>query len=268
MIHRLGSRATLWWRLRQREVLDAVASTLPLGCVDEVVAPSLCALRTFASTRAARHVLVEDLPGLRGLHEDLDAAAHALPDCNFLRNFRAPAHCMVRQEQEYVLASEIRVRSRWAQKRVRRSGVDPSRIALVKTPRAARGPVLVGDRRSPHVLLAGTSASRFGLEVALEALKALPELTLWCRRGDGSSERGRTSPRVRWSEESLPPLRAVIAPSWVESAPIEMEQAAQSDIPVIGTVRALGWLEPSERVVEITPGDIPALAQALRQIEQ
>jgi hypothetical protein len=76
---------------------------------------------------------------------------------------------------------------------------------------------------------------------------------------------GRNSPRVRWSEGVLPPLRAVLAPSWVEATPIEVQQAARSGIPVIGTSRALGWLEPSEQVTEIRPGDISALAQALQR---
>jgi hypothetical protein len=44
-----------------------------------------------------------------------------------------------------------------------------------------------------------------------------------------------------------------------------MEQAAKNGIPVIATVRALGWLEPSERVLEIAPGDTAALTRALRQ---
>lgn len=47
-IRRLGSRVSLAWRLRQRALIDEwVSHFMPRDC-EEVVAPTLCALKTFA----------------------------------------------------------------------------------------------------------------------------------------------------------------------------------------------------------------------------
>ncbi|MGA9526420.1 MAG: hypothetical protein WBV82_33530 [Myxococcaceae bacterium] len=265
-LRRMDSARALAWRLRQRVLLDALVATAVDDDVREIVAPSLSALRTFAAAPRAERILIEDLPGLRQLHADLDAAARALPEGRFLRNYRASDTHLVRQEQEYVLATRVKVRGRWAQQRAIRAGASRTNLEVLDLPAASRGPALRHDPSSRCVLLAGNTASRFGLEIALAALRELPELTLLCRPGEGSQSDGVKDPRVAFLDGSpLPPVRAVIAPSWVESLPPELTAAVDAGIPIIATSRALGWIEPSRRtVVEIPPGDARALAAALR----
>ncbi|MFY0574748.1 hypothetical protein ACN28S_10630 [Cystobacter fuscus] len=107
-----SAAATFSSRFLLREwVARAVAPLLPAG-VEMVIAPSLCARELFAVARrrGARCVLVEDLPSLRQLHADLDEAASHHPEEAFLRNHRARAADVARQEAERVLADEIWVR--------------------------------------------------------------------------------------------------------------------------------------------------------------
>src|SRR5690606_39884464 len=80
----------MFWR---RAAVDRVAAAVLSRRRDlrAVIAPSGAAERTFAAAAAAgaRRILLEDLPGLRQLHRDLDRAAAAHPQCRFLRRFRA-----------------------------------------------------------------------------------------------------------------------------------------------------------------------------------
>ncbi len=249
----LGSGADLAFTLHARVALDALVAAWVPKQVTQVFAPSLAAQRTFAKTRA-EGVLLQDLPSFRALHAGLDAAAEQLPFATFLKNYRAPRHLLVRQEAEHVLARRVLVTSRFARKALRKRGVASERLGVLPLP--SRAVPLTFDPRSRDVLLAGTSASRHGLEVALAAIAQTDDLVLWARRGPGYREH----PRLRSYEGPPPPIRAVVAPAWVETFARETEAAARGGVPLIGTDRALGWLEGAA-IME--PGDSERLGAFL-----
>lgn len=261
----VGSGAELALTLELRRALDALVSTRALRELTHVFAPSLSALRVFAKARHAERVLLCDLPLLRHLHADLDAAAEAVPDAPFLTNYRAAPSLVVRQEEELVLATRVLVTSRLARQRLRKRGVASERLGVLPMP--ARSRRLQHEATSPNVLLAGTTASRFGLEVALAAVEHLPNVVLWARRGPGSSEARLHHPQLRLIEGEPPAVRAVIAPAWVESFTAETEAAAAADLPLIATDRALGWLEQKRTVTLMRCGDVETLHQALCRTE-
>ncbi len=245
----LGGGADLALTLHTRVALDAlVAAWLPAG-VTQIFAPSLAAQRTFSKSRA-EGVLLQDLPLLRALHAGLDAAAEQLPAATFLQNYRAPRGLMVRQEAEHVLARRVLVTSRFARTTLRRRGVASERVGALPMP--SRAVPLAYDEHSRHVLLAGTTASRHGLELALEAISRTDDLLLSARRGAGSQRALLSHPRLRLYEGAPPPVRAVVAPAWVEAFAPETERAAASGVPLLGTECALGWLEGASTMA---PGD-------------
>lgn len=257
----VGNGADLALSLELRRAFDALVATQTLAHVTHVFAPSLAALRVFAKARHAERVLLLDLPLLRHLHADLDTAALAVPTAPFLQNYRAKTSFVVRQEEELVLSTRVLVTSRLTRQRLRKRGLAPERLDVLPMPPRARA--LISEPDSPNVLLAGTTASRFGLEVALAAMEPLPHVVLWARRGPGSSEPMLRHPRLRLFEGPPPPVRAVIAPAWVESFAAETEAAAAANLPVIATDRALGWLEQRRTVTVIACGDVEGLRDAL-----
>ncbi|MDP1916041.1 MAG: hypothetical protein Q8L14_07340 [Myxococcales bacterium] len=257
----VGSGADLALSLELRRAFDAIVSTKTFGHVTHVFAPSLSALRVFAKARHVERVLLLDLPLLRYLHADLDAAALAVPTAPFLQNYRAKASFVVRQEEELVLASRVLVTSRLTRQRLRKRGVASERLGVLPMP--ARPGQVQYEPTSPHVLLAGTTASRFGLEIALAAIDQLPGIVLCARRGPGSSESMLRHPRLRLFEHEPPAVRAVIAPAWVESFAAETGAAAAASIPVVATDRALGWLEQHRKVTVMGCGDVDGLRDAL-----
>jgi hypothetical protein len=233
----LGDGADLALTLHTRVALDAlVAAWLPTG-VTQIFAPSLAAQRTFSKSRA-EGVLLQDLPLLRALHAGLDAAAEQLPAATFLQNYRAPRGLMVRQEAEHVLARRVLVTSRFARTTLRRRGVASERVGALPMP--SRAVPLAYDEHSRHVLL------------ALEAISRTDDLLLSARRGAGSQHALLSHPRLRLYEGAPPPVRAVVAPAWVEAFAPETERAAASGVPLLGTECALGWLEGASTMA---PGD-------------
>ncbi|MCA2981601.1 MAG: hypothetical protein INH41_19050 [Myxococcaceae bacterium] len=253
-----GGGADLRLTLELRQALDGlVARWLPRG-LTHVFAPSLTALRTFAAAPEAECLSLQDLPALRQLHRDLDDASDALPAASFLRNFRAPLDVVARQEQEHVLARRVLVGGHYARRLVTRRLPRERVGALPALPPALR---LDSSPDSRFVLLAGTTASRHGLEVALAAVEQTTGLTLLARRGPGSLERSLTHPRLRLVEGAgaLPPLRAVVAPAWAEGCAVETAAAAHGGVPLLATDRARGWCEATL----VPPGDARALARAL-----
>lgn len=232
-----------------------------------VYAPSLAALRTFAAARprGIETVLIDDLAGLRTLHTDLDAAARALPQSAFLRNYRAPARLVVCQEQEWVLASHALTGSHRSRRRLARAGLAASKIEPIPMPPAT--PMFTHDPSARAVLLAGNAASRYGLEVALEALSPLGDVELFVRPGEGAHPPSLRNPIVRQvgpGDEVA--IAAVVAPSWVECAPPEVAAAARESVPIVATPQALGWLVPGRRVVEVRVGDAVGLRAAVARL--
>jgi hypothetical protein len=257
----LGSGADLALTLELRRALDALVAARRMTHVTCVFAPSLSALKVFAKARHAERVLLVDLPLLRHLHADLDAAAHAVPTAPFLQHYRAKASFVVRQEEELVLSTRVLVTSRLTRQRLRKLGVTSERLGMLPMP--ARPRQLRYEPTSPHVLLAGTTASRFGLELALAAVEQLPGVALCARRGPGSCASLLRHPRLRLFEHEPPPVRAVIAPAWVESFAAETGAAAAAGLPVVATDRAMGWLEQQRNVTVIGCGEVEGLRDAL-----
>jgi hypothetical protein len=248
-------------RLRLRSGFDRlVAQWLRFAPeFDEVYAPSLGARHVFAATRA-KTVLIDDLPGLRELHRDLDLAALALPHCSFLRNHRASQAAIIAQEQERVLANRALTTGHLASRRLVASGLARESISALPVTCAQRALTYAPD--SNTVLVAGGVASRYGLEVAVRALGGFE---LVAARGDGAHVP--SLDHVRAIDPTTPlSVAAVVAPAWVECAPPEVSAAIAAGIPVIGTTRALGWHRSG--VTIIAPGDVAALEAATGPLRQ
>jgi hypothetical protein len=241
-----------------------------------VVAPSLSARRTFAaaSARGLRRLLVEDLPGLRELHDDLDRAARRWPDSHLLRRYRASAALVARQEAERVLADLVVVGGRFAEQQRRARGLSPERIAIL--PRAGQGVGLgadrqvVHDRAGPNILLAGSAAARNGVFEALEATRMIPGATLLVRAGEGAEPAALlVNPQVRLSSaqerEGLSGVDLVLAPAWCECYPPEVPLAVRLGLPVVASGRAAGAVELARGGAEVEPGDVPAIARAIER---
>lgn len=262
---RLWTRAqterTLFGRFMLRAAVDWLAARYILReRPSEVVAPSCAARRSFAAARAigARTVLVEDLADLRGLHEDLDHAARAHPECRFLRNYRAPAKILARQETERLLADELFVRGRHAWSARVRMGFPAAQLRRIE-PRAFQP--LTRSRGRNQLLLAGLAAARHGTVEALAALAARPDATLFVHGGPGTEPDGLLQhPRVR--RHTNEPVSCVLAIAWCESYPSDVPAAAAAGIPIIATQRAAGFTE----TIEVPPGDALAVARALAQL--
>jgi hypothetical protein len=239
-----------------------------------VVAPSLSARRTFAAAAAQGlpRLLVEDLPGLREFHDDLDRAARRWPDAQLLRRYRAPAPVVARQEAERVLADLIVVRGRFAERQRRARGLGAKRIVVV--PPAERGVGSGVDRHAfqrragPTILLAGVAAARNGVFEALEATRMVPDATLLVRAGEGAEPAALlANPQRRCASaearDGLAGVDLVLAPAWCECYPPEVPLAARLGLPVVASARAAGAVELSRAGAEVEPGDIPAIARAI-----
>jgi hypothetical protein len=255
----------------RRAVARLAATLLPEG-VTTVVAPSLGAREVFAAARArgVRCVLVEDLPSLRALHADLDAAFARHPEESFLRNHRASARDVARQEAERLLADDIWVRGEFAREQLLSAGLDTERIHELLPTEAEtarrRGAARHGARTShAHrvALLAGPALARMGVREAVAALDARPEWSLWVRTTEDSDLLHLEHPRVRpvtaQVQQGLAGVDVVLAPAWCESHPPELARAVARGIPVIATDRAAGFL-PCRTVPR---GNVPALVAEL-----
>ena len=267
-------------RLGVRRLADRMAARRLPAEVTAVYAPSFAARRTFAAAAArgggVRLVLVEDLPWLRELHDDLDRAVAAHPEAPFLQRFRATAHDVGRQEAEWVLAHQQLVFGHWALRRRLHAGVPADRVALcpwVAVPAATAAPT----RRTPPdpplvLLLAGTGAARSGLLEAVEAVRRLPGTQLLVRGGEALEPREVLEvPGVRLStaheRATLQGVDAVLAPAWCEAYPQEPHLAAAIGMPVVATARAAGAVDvAASGGALVDPGDVDGLVAACRAL--
>lgn len=247
-----------------------------------MIAPSGAAARSFAlaSERGARRVLLEDLPGLRQLQDDLDRAAAAHPDCRFLRRYRAPLAVVARQEAEWVLADQLLVRGRFARAVRASAGIDDARIATWPAesadpsaipPSPPPSPPSSPPSRASHtttrrrVLLAGLAAARHGSAEALALLRARDDIDLVLRIGEGFEPAElATHPRAVPAslDDPLAGIDLVIAPSWCETYPPELAAAARRNIPIVATTRAAGILDAHT----VEPGDSASLVAAVHRL--
>jgi hypothetical protein len=263
-------------RLAWRRVADRLAAPrLPEGA-RLVIAPSGAAERTFAAARArgVATLLLHDLPMLRRLHEDLDAAARRHPDAPFLRRFRAPARDVARQEVERVLADRVVVRGVFARSALLEAGVPAARIvASGESPVAPRRLTPAGPGSAPapahvRVLLAGLATTRSGTREALAAIAGRRGVELLVRAGEGLDPPGLPDRRdvrraTRREAETLDGVAAVLAPAWCESYAPEVALAAARGVPVVATARAAGHVDLARAGAEVAPGDVDGLRAAL-----
>jgi len=231
-----------------------------------VIAPSGAAERTFAaaSRAGARCILLEDLPALRQLHDDLDAAAERHPDCRFLRRFRAAPAILARQEVEWAMADCVLVRGTFARATREAAGVASRRLIDWPDPLPTARPRAAAP--ATRALLAGLAAARHGTCEALALLDSRPDLELVIRAGEGlEPARLLDHPRVRRASPrelaTLDGIGLVLAPSWCESHPEEVARAVSHGVPVIGTLRAAGFANLGTGAH--APGDVRALAAAI-----
>lgn len=259
-------------RLLTRRLVDRVAARrLPEGTTT-IYAPSFAARRTFAAAAARgggiRRVLVEDLPWLRELHDDLDRAAAHHPDAHFLQRFRAPQRDLAHQEAEWVLADQQLVFGHWALRRRSAAGVAAEKVLLWPwdpQPAPARPPA----RRSgpPTLLLAGPGAARGGLLEAVEVIRRMPGAQLLVRGGEAlqpADVLNVAGVRISTDQEraALHGVDAVLAPAWCEAYPEEVPRAAAVGIPVIATARAAGAVDIAACGALVEPGDVEGLLAA------
>lgn len=267
----IGERADR--RLRalflRRAAVDRLAAARLARARDlrAVIAPAAAAERTFAAAAraGARTLLLDDLPSLRQLQEDLDGAAERHPDCRFLCRFRAGPAVLARQEVEWALADRILVRGAFARAVRAAAGVAadrlidwPDPLPAVDVPRARGGP--------GRALLAGLAAARHGTCEALALAESRPDLEILVRAGEGLEPAGLLDhPRVRPASAAelarLDGVALLIAPSWCESYPDELARAVSHGVPVIGTERAAGFVDLDG--LAVAPGDVGALSAAI-----
>jgi hypothetical protein len=251
-----------------------------------VIAPSLAARRVFAAAarRGASCVLVEDLPGIRGLHLDLDRAAARQPGDAFLRRFRAPPRIVAAQEAERALAQLLLVRSRHALEERLAAGFDRECVLPLPEPprpessRGGRGPDAARGKpplpagppgpaaHRPTLLLAGLATARSGLEQALDAAARIPGAVLLVREGEGAPRDLLRRPGVRRASagerEGLEGVDVVLAPALCEGHPPEVRAAAAAGVPVVATRRAAGFVDLARAGREVEPGDAEGLWRA------
>jgi len=273
----IGERADR--RLRalflRRAAVDRLAAARIAGAGElrAVIAPAGAAERSFAAAAraGARAILLDDLPSLRQLQEDLDRAACRHPDCRFLRRFRAGPSVLARQEVEWAMADHILVRGTFARAVRAAAGVSPHRLIDWPDPLPAIDCPRTGAPRAAarptRALLAGLAAARHGTCEALALLETRPDLELVVRAGEGLEPAGLLDhPRVSRASAAelsrLDGIGLVIAPSWCESYPDELARAVSHGVPVTGTVRAAGFLDLGGGAAP-EPGDVPGLSAAL-----
>lgn len=241
--------------------------------VRALFAPSCAAQHglAVAARQGAAGFLIEDLPDIRGLHADLDAAARAHPGCAFLQRYRASRAVIVRQEAERALAGTLLVRGLHARHERERAGHDPARVLAlpeIGAPDAGarermRASVAPAGRK--QVLLAGLAAARHGTMEALAAVAARPHVTLLVFPGEGMEPADLLAhPQVAVAGEDqrrhLRDVDQVLAPAWCEAYLDAVAAAGAMGVPVVATQRAAGWVTPAH---EIAPGDVQALGMAM-----
>ena len=265
---RRDARRRVQARLAARRVADAVAALrLPPSC-RLVVAPTGAAERTFAVARirGVATILVHDLPVLRLLHHDLDAAARRHPDAPLLRRYRASARDVARQEAERVLADRVLVLGAFARAALLEAGVPAGKLVAARA--APVAPSRPRPPGRPRVLLAGLATTRNGSREALAAVTELGGVELLVRVGDGVDppdllRRPGVRAATAAEQRSLEGVHAVIAPAWCEGYPPEVPRAARLGVPVLATARAAGDVDLSCAGAELPPGDVPALRRAI-----
>lgn len=257
-------------RLATRRAVDrAVAFGLQKrgsGARATVVAPTLCARRTFAAAHriGMACVLLEDLPDLRSLATTLDDWATLFPDCPLLRNHRARRGSLVDQCAERELADTIVVRGGHAWNRL--CGRFGARLCG-----AAR---VVGDTckrpaiRSDTVLVAGPAIGRSGTAMLADLAERSPHLSFAVQAGRHlEPTRLFEHPRIRAAtkaERHLDGVGVVASLSGVECNPSELLTAVQRGVPVVGTGASTGQLEVAS-TYPTTPLDVGAISAALAE---
>jgi glycosyltransferase involved in cell wall biosynthesis len=261
--------ASLW----SRRVADRVASHALPANATLVVATSGAAELTFAAARArgVPTMLVQDLPVLRRLHADLDAAVSRHPNAPLLRRFRASAREVARVEAEIVLADRVVVRCAYARSQLLAAGVPEERIVGWREPPAPPARLRAVPRGPRRVLLAGLATTRNGTREVLAALGTRRDVELLVRAGDGLDPADllarpgvRSATRVESTE--LRGVQAVVAPAWCESHAPEVELAATCGVPVVATARAAGFVDLGRCGVEVEPGDVEGLGRAIDRV--
>jgi hypothetical protein len=264
-------------RFALREAVDLLAARLLAAAPDgitAVVAPTCAARHTFAAARQRRlpTTLVQDLPLIRALHEDLDRAAAVHPDCAFLRRYRASHRVVARQEAEWVLADSIYARGAYARQALRERTTARVLDLVPPTPRPGGDGRPVPPKGPLRILLAGLATGRSGVIEALALLTAFPEATLLVnvpRLPGGAAEglepadllqRDRVRPATPAERQELKGVDLVIAPAWCEGYPAEVPAAAARGVKLVATRRAAGAVAPD---AEIAPGDVDGLIAAV-----
>lgn len=257
----IGGRNPMWWladaglrawsgstvdrvmraRVARRWAADRLAVRALPPSATTVIAPSLAARHTLAAAQARglRTILVEDLPSLRELHADLDAAAARWPESRFLRRYRAPAEWVSAQRAERLLAETLLMRNAFAARCRRAEGFGDVR----PLPGAKPAVVAAAPRRPARtILLAGTAAARHGTNDVLAILDPRRDLTLLVQPGEGMEPADLLShPQVRAAssveKERLDGVDLVVAPAWCEAHLPQLAVAAARGIPILATDR-------------------------------
>lgn len=234
---RLWARARTDRRYRASFALRAAIDRWAAGEVHRrrprvVIASSLAARHTFAAARTigAATVLMLDVPLLRALHRDLDAATARWPARAFLRRYRAPSSAIARQDAERALADLIVVRGAYAHQLCLADGIPAERLARLPAPAAP--PRALSETRTGRIRLAGLAAARHGVDTALAAAGLLGA-TLVVRIGEGTEPADLA--RLPGVAVDDGPVDAIVCPAICETYAPEL---ATSALPVVASPMA------------------------------
>lgn len=232
--------------------------------LSRVVAPSLCARRTFAAARARgmQCVLLEDAPDLLELSHRLDEQAARHPECPFLRNHRPKRRLIVDQRAERELAHAIGVRGAYGWDRLEARAGNKLFGLAVPLPAPTAAVSMPGT-----VLLAGPPVGRSGTMHLHALADRLPNRRFIVAGGPDVEPHGlfdhpRVHQATRVERERFEPA-VILSLTSVESHPWEVRRAIGLGRPIVGTAQSLGQVEAAS--VRIVSGeDLDGIEAAIR----
>ncbi len=204
-------------------------------------------------------VLMSALP-MDAIQQRLDMAASVHPDCETLRDFRAPPDLLEAEREALVRAGQ------WISPHTQilaLAGTRATPLEWCAPPRADRG-VARGDQR-PTILFPASTLARKG---ALELAVAVNGLHVRLLAPHGAAEAGldwgtAIFEHVASIDAGMARADLLVLPAWIEHQPRSLLAAIARGIPVIAT--AACGLPPSPAWECVPEGDVAALRLAITQ---
>lgn len=244
------------------KLADSYASQLPYDVTHVIVAQNLLPHLWRGGHLGGRtfDVLMTALP-LSKLHESLDAASRAHPECGTLADFRADER-LVKAESEAlrrarkIITPHSRIAALYDARAVTVDWIMPPPTATRKAP----------DARRPRIVFPASTVGRKGAYELRAAIQGLDvELTLVGAQLEGKDFwRGLPVEHKRPGDDWLEGASAVVLPAYVEHQPRRLLEGVARGIPVIASASC--GLEGIEGVANISPGDVEALRREIEKV--